>query len=348
MKDIRILMLHTKTTSIDTMLDYLHLTELKKDFNFIWDNENPDYLISTEHIYFHKLYQKKYYELGLKTPINILFAVELYPPDMSLFDYATTFYSRVNCDDRCKYLLSPDKFYSGFVRTIVNDIINVDDAAKLLHEKVLFCNFLYSNSQAHPNRDKMFYKLSDYKQVDSIGRWLNNVGSHPQGWAGHQDECIQLKSPYKFSIAFENATCPGYSSEKILTSLNAHTIPIYWGDPDIENYINPECFVNCNKYKTLDEAIEEVKKIDSDDDLWCKMISQPWQTPEQIALTKKRNDDYVEFWRNIFSQNIEDAKRVPVGYHPNLYFNFITSAKPIFYNSFFNKCSNKLSKIFSK
>ena len=44
---------------------------------------------------------------------------------------------------------------------------------------------------------------------------------------------LRMKKPYKFSIAFENAWYPGYTSEKIVTSMLAGTIPIYWGNPDI-------------------------------------------------------------------------------------------------------------------
>lgn len=34
---------------------------------------------------------------------------------------------------------------------------------------------------------------------------------------------------YKFTIAFENQSYPGYVTEKIADALMAGTVPIYWG-----------------------------------------------------------------------------------------------------------------------
>ena len=79
----------------------------------------------------------------------------------------------------------------------------------------------------------------------------------------------------------ENAQYKGYNTEKILTSFRAHTIPIYWGDPGIENIYNPKAFINCNKYSSIDEILNIIKEIDNDDEKYIEMVTQPWQTPEQ-------------------------------------------------------------------
>ena len=92
-----------------------------------------------------------------------------------------------------------------------------------------------------------------------------------------------MKKPYKFSIAFENAWYPGYTSEKIVTSMLAGTIPIYWGNPDISREFNSASFINCHDFPTLDDAAAYVQKVDEDDNLWCEIMSRPWKTPEQEA-----------------------------------------------------------------
>ena len=44
-------------------------------------------------------------------------------------------------------------------------------------------------------------------------------------------------------IAFENTKFPGYVTEKIIEAWASGTIPIYYGDPEIEKYFNLKFFV---------------------------------------------------------------------------------------------------------
>ena len=60
-----------------------------------------------------------------------------------------------------------------------------------------FCAFVVSNSNANGIRRDFFETLSEYKKVDSGGRYLNNVG-------GAVKDKIEFCSQHKFTIAFEN------------------------------------------------------------------------------------------------------------------------------------------------
>ena len=56
------------------------------------------------------------------------------------------------------------------------------------------------------------------------GRVLNTLGHRVA------DKQAFLRD-YKFTIAFENESHPGYTTEKIVEPMLADSIPIYWGDP---------------------------------------------------------------------------------------------------------------------
>jgi hypothetical protein len=101
--------------------------------------------------------------------------------------------------------------------------------------------------------------------------------------------------------------------------LAAHTVPIYFGDPNIEDIINPECFVNCNKLERLEDVVEVVKEIDEDNEKWAKMVSAPWQTKEQKNLAELRREKYLDFFNQIFVQDLNNAKRRPEGMRPDMY-----------------------------
>ncbi|WP_416171499.1 glycosyltransferase family 10 domain-containing protein [Algoriphagus boritolerans] len=70
-----------------------------------------------------------------------------------------------------------------------------------------FCCFLASNERAK-ERIEFFKKLSQYKQVDSGGIVHNNLGFRVS-------DKMKFIKDYKFIVAFENSSYPGYITEKI-------------------------------------------------------------------------------------------------------------------------------------
>ena len=68
------------------------------------------------------------------------------------------------------------------------------------------------------------------------GYSFNNVG-------GKVINKIDFLSSYKFSITMENSEGDGYISEKIIDSFIAGTIPIYYGNYMIDEYINPKAYI---------------------------------------------------------------------------------------------------------
>jgi alpha(1,3/1,4) fucosyltransferase len=130
-----------------------------------------------------------------------------------------------------------------------------------------FCNFIYSNERAK-ERIEFFHKLSQYKAVDAGGRVLNNLGGRVENKRAYLSRC-------KFTIAFENESHPGYATEKIIEPLLMGSIPIYWGDPHIDEDFNPECFINVHRFKSYEDVIAEVRRIDQDDELWKTYVTAP-------------------------------------------------------------------------
>jgi hypothetical protein len=68
-------------------------------------------------------------------------------------------------------------------------------------------------------------------------------------------------------------------------------VPIYWGALDVTSYFNPEAFVNCNKYQTLDECIRRVKDVQGDDHTFLEMLRAPKMTAPQ--------------WKAVFSWRLD-------------------------------------------
>lgn len=273
-------------------------------YEFVWDERNPQFIVVTNRIYMDVEIRKRFEQLCNDGVISIFVACECMAPDLNLFDYAICFDDSVG-EGRVISHVHRD-FYCEYISKRKNDLAyDIVSARKALLNKTGFCNFIYSNPKGHESREKIFYALNEYKKVDSLGAFLNNTGYSD----GNRDilervrGSVDLKSRYKFTVAFENATSRGYTSEKIFTSLEAHSIPIYWGNPEIGKIANEKAFINCHQYDTFEQVVERVKEIDADDDMWCKMVCEPWLTEEQEKEEKKRKEDYHTFLENIFLQD---------------------------------------------
>lgn len=60
---------------------------------------------------------------------------------------------------------------------------------------------------------------------------------------------FEIYAKSKFSICFENARdIPGYVTEKIFDCLFAGCVPIYWGEPAIENMVPKDCFIDFREF----------------------------------------------------------------------------------------------------
>lgn len=58
---------------------------------------------------------------------------------------------------------------------------------------------------------------------------------------------------YRFAICYENGIFPGYITEKIFDCFAAGTIPVYWGAPNVGDYIPRECYIDRRGFKSHDE-----------------------------------------------------------------------------------------------
>ena len=167
---------------------------------------------------------------------------------------------------------------------------------KILNNKSKFCNFLYSNSHP-PERKKFFDKLSQYKQVDSGGSVLNNIGREIE-----QGKCIDWTENYKFNIAFENQRHEGYVTEKIMRSFLAKSIPIYWGSDFVERDFNPNSFIHVENMNDISYYINRIKEIDQDDDKYKTIMAESPFKNNKIPK-QWRKDTLREKFKEVFDGN---------------------------------------------
>ena len=244
-------------------------------FDLTLDANNPDWVIHSCFGHRHLCYPK--------TP-KLCFLGENIRPNFHLSD-------RIIGSDHIEhshYLRMPlYRLYPHYDQLLISKDVNA-----ILQEKKRFCSFVVSNGKAKERVD-FFHRLSHYKQVDSGGRHLNNVG-------GPVPDKLAFLKPYKFSIAFENSSYPGYATEKLSEAMVSGTIPIYWGDPCITQDFNPESFINVHDYASFDEAIEDIITLDQDHARYRRMLEAPYfrKSQEPSTLTEDFLMTHIGAWLN--------------------------------------------------
>jgi hypothetical protein len=224
---------------------------LCRHMRFRWD-EQPDFLI------YGDIENGKHLLYPART-IRIFVTGENVPPNWEEADYALT-HERIWSERHWRVPFWRHSYDTAYTRP-------VRDFSIVKTKVNRFCNFICSNDRAQ-ERIAFFDLLGQYKRVDSGGGVRNNLGHRIA-------DKIDFISRCKFTIAFENESHAGYATEKIIQPLLQGSIPIYWGDPTIEQDFNPECLINVHRFKDFDAVIEEVIRIDQDDRLWKKIRNRP-------------------------------------------------------------------------
>ncbi|MCA9658007.1 MAG: glycosyltransferase [Myxococcales bacterium] len=166
-----------------------------------------------------------------------------------------------------------------------------------------FCAFIYSNPRCK-ERNRFFELLSRYRRVDAPGRVCNNMrapelaGRSAADW--HLSKRRFLRN-YKFTIAFENESYPGYTTEKIIDPMLAGSLPIYWGNPRVDRDFSTASFINVHDFPSVEAAAEHVAAVDRDPALYDRYMTSSC-FPENGLTAFVDLDRVLDRFAEIFSR----------------------------------------------
>ena len=272
-------------------------------------DDNPDYIICG--CYDYEINFTNYPQ------VRVFASFENFTPDFNIVDYAISSYPISFCD---RSLYMPSFMYHGLEKRV--DYFEMprhfDD--DFLKTKTRFANFIASHESEYGIRGDFMKKLSEYKRVDSIGSYLNNVADGEVVDFKNSSK-IDFQRSCKFSLCFESTSNLGFCTEKLTDAFYAETIPVYYGDPEVGKIFNTKAFINCHDYKDFDEVIEKIKELDNDDDAYLAMMNEPIFNDRHFV--GKKFEEYEKFVRHIFDQPLDKAFRRSRIYSPRWYENFL-------------------------
>jgi hypothetical protein len=137
-----------------------------------------------------------------------------------------------------------------------------------------FCLFLTSHETRR--RVEAFDAISRYRAVTSAGsvrRTVQPPDLEPRDGKWRASKLLYQRN-FRFTIAYEHTATPGYTSEKLVDALLARTIPIYWGNPRVDDDVHADCFIKASDFADLDSLVEHVRRVDTDEALASSYLAR--------------------------------------------------------------------------
>lgn len=176
-------------------------------------------------------------------------------------------YIKLNMPNKIKipeYYPYSDKKFS----TLIAGNKSSRDAGELYTERLRAINFM---EKKHPSEFDLYGIGWNVKTFTGsrVVRALNKIHFLQKLFAekhicykGKIDKKTDTLSKYKFCFCYENSKAiPGYISEKIWDCFFSGCIPIYYGAPNVTDYIPADTFIDFRNFKTYDDLYLYLKNM---------------------------------------------------------------------------------------
>jgi len=133
--------------------------------------------------------------------------------------------------------------------------------------------------ELYSKRIEAMVALSSYGIVDLYGRgwdrWLSRSSMWMPYWKNrkqlmsvYRGPCaskFEVLSSYEFCLCFENMVMDSYMTEKLFDCLYTGCIPIYYGAPDIADYVDPGAYIDFRKFHGWDDLVSYIMSMPESD-----------------------------------------------------------------------------------
>ena len=171
-------------------------------------------------------------------------------------------------------------------------------------EKKLLINISYNKISDHPTelyserlKSIRYFEKAFPDQFDLYGfGWdkLNPGELAFISYKGPVDNKWDVLPRYKFALCYENNYNQlGYITEKIFDCLRADCVPIYWGAPNIHEYVDAGCFIDRRNFESNKDLEKYITQITEDD------YKKFREAKKEYLLS----DRFKQFTSDAFAQN---------------------------------------------
>lgn len=121
--------------------------------------------------------------------------------------------------------------------------------------KHAMCSLIASAKTKQPGH-KLRHVVANWSRetgqdIDIMGRGYKPFDAKSEGLA-----------PFRYSIVIENVREENYFSEKLIDALLCRTVPIYWGCPNIGDFLDTDAMMICEDMADIQRAVAQMSTAD--------------------------------------------------------------------------------------
>ncbi|XP_043272308.1 alpha-(1,3)-fucosyltransferase 10 isoform X2 [Venturia canescens] len=164
----------------------------------------------------------------------------------------------------------------------------------LVTKKLAPVLYIQSNCDTPNDRDSYIAELMKYIPVDSYGACLNNRRLPESLTVNYlekldADEFLTFAGQYKFTLAFENAVCDDYITEKLWRPLIVGSVPIYYGSPSFKDWLpNNTSAIAVEDFESPKDLADFVIKLNNDNENYEKYLVHKMSDNDNRRITNHR------------------------------------------------------------
>jgi hypothetical protein len=207
-----------------------------------------------------------------------------------------------------------------FITKSFDQLISLQTPKKTKLISVISSNKVFT--EGHKKRVEFVEKLKSYygDQLAVFGRGINDF-----------EDKWEVLADYKYSIAIENDFCEDWVTEKFFDCLYAHTLPFYYGCPNLERIVDKKSFIRID----IDNFEACIKIIDAS--IQNQEFEKRVEVLQEESIKSLNRDHFFPFLTAILDKMDAFSKKQSIQLRGNLELN----KKPNFYR-FIYKMKQKI------
>ncbi len=146
------------------------------------------------------------------------------------------------------------KFHYPVLQPMIEEVVPFEQKKLCCLIAAWASDKIKSPEELYSERKKVigFFEKNHLQEFDFYGR--NWSADEFPSYRGPIPDKTEVMKKYRFAFTYENSrSLKGYVTEKIFDAFAAGCVPIYWGAPNIEEYIPKNCFIDKRDFATLEE-----------------------------------------------------------------------------------------------
>lgn len=137
---------------------------------------------------------------------------------------------------------------------------------EILTKKTKSVLWIASNCHTFSWREKYVSELRKYIHVDILGECSDELEKWSCGERYHHDDCFEVLNEYNFFLAFENALCEDYITEKFYENFKYDTVLVARGglESNYKELMPPNTYIDANDFDSPKELAKHLKDLTAD------------------------------------------------------------------------------------